>query len=624
VRAEPNNGERPALSSFPSTSIGNPLRAMPSVLAIRDLDRRWRRVVDQLHLDDDVLTRLLQLDPLAVVRGLRATNAKVFRQGNDAPTVSRMVRHLGPALSRRLLDVDPVAVAGTSPIRMLWRHAIATALAAEDLARSSGLMEPEAGYLLGLLHDLPTWLGTIETTFRSTRSRSSQLEWLAHWQLPAPLLALLRALPQHDRVPEAPTDAASLVRCAEHLAVLADFPHPDADDHANAVAKAERSDLLAAQRLRRRVEGTLRGFGLDPTIPDAEGELTAGLPLAGKRRGELDEAMLSILGCTRSERYRGIVTALLAAAVRFGGYDRAFYARWNKQGRTLILRSKADTSSRRLTEIRLPVAQSEVAVLEAALKSEYPCHLIGEIGRANSLLAALSCDELLAVPLNRDFLQPAFLLLDRSLTLAPIELELDRSMAMTLGMTGALLNENLLLRRRRQRAQKFAFTDPLTRLFNRRMGLTSLEQEVARAQRSQRPLTVLMCDLDHFKQLNDTLGHLQGDSALRATADVLRQTLRKSDMICRYGGEEFLVVCADTTPDEATVLATRLFTAIAARGEQLGLPLTVSIGLTTFRPDDTVEAMLQRADRALYASKGQGRNRFSADIESHDDPAPAR
>jgi diguanylate cyclase (GGDEF)-like protein len=597
---------------------------MPSVLAIRDLDRRWRRVANQLPLDDDTLTRLLQLDPLAVARGLRSANAKVFRQGNESPTVARMVRQLGPALSRRLLDVDPLAVAGTSPMRMLWRHAIATALAAEDLARSSGLMAPEAGYLLGLLHDLPLWLTTIESTFRAGPARPTQLDWLAHWQLPSPLLAVLRALPQLDRVPDAPTDAAALVRCAEHLAVLADFPHPDADDHATAVARAEKSDLLAAQRLRRRVDGTLRSFGLDPTIPDAEGELVVGQPLAGQRRGELDEAMLSILGCTRSERYRGIITALTAAAVRFGGYDRAFYARWNKSGRVLILRSKADTSSRRLTEVRLPVSPSEAAILETALQDERPCHLIGEIGRSNSLLAALTCDELLAMPLNRDFAQPAFLLLDRSLTLAPIDIEQDLSMAMTLGMTGALLNENLLLRRRRQRAQKFAFTDPLTRLYNRRMGLSTLEQEVARAQRSQRPLTVLMCDLDHFKQLNDTLGHLQGDAALRATADVLRQTLRKSDVICRYGGEEFLVVCADTTPDEATVLATRLFTAIAGRGEQLGLPLTVSIGLTSFRPDDTVEAMLQRADRALYASKGQGRNRFSADIESMDDPAPSR
>jgi two-component system cell cycle response regulator len=128
-----------------------------------------------------------------------------------------------------------------------------------------------------------------------------------------------------------------------------------------------------------------------------------------------------------------------------------------------------------------------------------------------------------------------------------------------------------------------------------------------------------MCDLDYFKRLNDTFGHAEGDRALQAVAEVLRKTVRKGDTICRLGGEEFLVVLPDTHPDDAAVLAARLFTAIHTRGEELGLPLTVSIGLTAYREDDTGERMMQRADHALYASKGQGRNRFSVDIEAGDD-----
>jgi diguanylate cyclase (GGDEF)-like protein len=102
---------------------------------------------------------------------------------------------------------------------------------------------------------------------------------------------------------------------------------------------------------------------------------------------------------------------------------------------------------------------------------------------------------------------------------------------------------------------------------------------------------------------------------------VLRQTLRRSDTICRYGGEEFLVVLPNTTPDEATVLATRLFTAVQTRGETMGLPVTISIGLTNYRDGDSVESILQRADHALYASKDYGRNRFSVDIEGPDEVA---
>jgi diguanylate cyclase (GGDEF)-like protein len=261
--------------------------------------------------------------------------------------------------------------------------------------------------------------------------------------------------------------------------------------------------------------------------------------------------------------------------------------------------------------------------MRRALEIERPVRVdrpMGQrVGQMGGLLGALSVDEALLVPLNREFATPSFLVLDRSLSLEPIQLVADTGAATTLGMTGSLLNENLLLRRRRQRADKFALIDPLTRLFNRRMGVQTLDQEIARADRSRQPLTVLMCDLDHFKHLNDSFGHLQGDQALRQTATVLRQTLRRTDVICRFGGEEFLVVLPDTTAEDATVLAARLFTAVEARGLELGLPITISIGLTTLRPDDTVESLLHRADQALYASKGQGRNRFSADA---DDPDP--
>jgi predicted signal transduction protein with EAL and GGDEF domain len=99
--------------------------------------------------------------------------------------------------------------------------------------------------------------------------------------------------------------------------------------------------------------------------------------------------------------------------------------------------------------------------------------------------------------------------------------------------------------------------------------------------------------------------------ALRATADVLRKTLRRSDTICRYGGEEFMVVLPETSAEESAVLAARLFTAVEARGHDEKLPITVSIGQASVRQDDSAESLLNRADQALYASKAGGRNRFS-------------
>lgn len=609
-----------------SISASNPLRNLPSVLAIHDLQLRLRRALKPLGSRADGLVAILRLDPLAVVRGLSAAHAPVFRQSPSLPSVGRMVQCLGPSLARRLLANDPVVVAPDSVLRRLWLHAIATALAAQELATNSGLVDPEEAYLLGLLHDLPDWIGALRNPAHPSKATPSAADWITHWQLPTALVTHLhatRAIYPSEAM-QTTTDVAGLVRVAERLASLADYPHPMPHDERGVhvdPAAADKADQLAAARLRQRVEEALQAFDLGPQTTGAQpGEVQPGeAQPAVNRRGTLDEAVLSILGCTRSSQYRGIVTALTATAMRYGAYDRAFYAKWQPQDGSLILRAKADGSARRIVTNQVQAAPGEADALRAALAADRPVRLESALRRPAGLLAALSADELLAVPINRDFARPAFLLLDRSLTLLPIELDRDLTMAISLGQIGSLLNDNLLLRRRRQRAQKFALTDPLTHLFNRRMGIVALEREIARTERTSRPLTVLMCDMDHFKQLNDTLGHLQGDSALRSAAEVLRQTLRKGDTICRYGGEEFLIVLPDTTPDEATVLATRLFTTVHNRGNELGLPMTISIGLTTHRAGDTIETLLQRADHALYASKGYGRNRFSADVEATDD-----
>ncbi len=596
----------------------NPLRHLPSVLAMHDVQPRVHQVFGAMRGTEDDLVAVLKLDPLAVLRGLRAAHAPVFRQTPSLPTVREMVQRLGKTISRQLFVCPPIEVAPESQLRPLWRHSVATAIAAHDLANHSGLIDPEAAYLLGLLNDLPSWLQWLQP--QEHAPGVWVLDCITQWQLPMALVSQLRT----GRSAFArdfgllPTDVGGVLRAAKRLAGLAGMPSPTPEDpHTAALAIADKADLQAADRLRERVEMAFAQFGLQR---EATPLPATAKPLAnGSRTGSLDEVVLTILSCARSNRYRGIVTALAAAAVRYGAYDRAFYGKWLPSTTTMTLRSKADGSSRRIATHRYLATATEAQLLRTALAENRPALLQAPARGLTGLLAGLSTDELIAVPLNGDFLQPAFLLLDRSTTLTPIDLSRDHAMAMTLGHTGSLLIENLLLRGRRQRAQKFALTDSLTHLFNRRMGMLTLEQEVARCERSTRPLTVLMCDLDHFKLLNDTLGHGQGDNALRATAEVLRHTLRKGDSICRYGGEEFLVVLPDTTAADATVLAARLFTSVHQRGEELGLPITISIGLTTFRPGDSIESLLHRADHALYASKGYGRNRFSADVETNDD-----
>jgi two-component system cell cycle response regulator len=162
--------------------------------------------------------------------------------------------------------------------------------------------------------------------------------------------------------------------------------------------------------------------------------------------------------------------------------------------------------------------------------------------------------------------------------------------------------------------KRLANTDGLTGLFNYRSFQERLEQEINRAQRYHRPLSLIMIDIDYFKTYNDMWGHLQGDRVLSAVAQLLRQTSRASDIVARYGGEEFVLILPETDASKAETLGHRLREQVENRtfpGE-LKLPhktLTISVGLASYSPPDSKEDLIQKADTALYQAKRSGRNR---------------
>jgi diguanylate cyclase (GGDEF)-like protein len=163
----------------------------------------------------------------------------------------------------------------------------------------------------------------------------------------------------------------------------------------------------------------------------------------------------------------------------------------------------------------------------------------------------------------------------------------------------------------REELEKLAATDMLTGLHNRRNFMALAQAEIARSQRYGRPVSVALADLDHFKLVNDEHGHAVGDLALRAFADMVRDTLRTTDIAGRYGGEEFAFVFPETTPQEAAVLAERL----RQRFEKLvitldnghALRLTTSLGVADASAI-SIEDALRYADHALYEAKAGGRN----------------
>lgn len=165
-----------------------------------------------------------------------------------------------------------------------------------------------------------------------------------------------------------------------------------------------------------------------------------------------------------------------------------------------------------------------------------------------------------------------------------------------------------------RRLEALATTDPLTRVLNRRALLDRLNAEVDRARRYESSLTLLLLDLDHFKQINDTAGHLAGDSVLRQIGVLLEEAIRKVDIVARYGGEEFVVILPETVSEGGVAFAERLRERIGAQSFDVGagraVHLTVSIGIATF-PSPLVastEDLFARADEALYRAKSGGRN----------------
>jgi diguanylate cyclase (GGDEF)-like protein len=159
-----------------------------------------------------------------------------------------------------------------------------------------------------------------------------------------------------------------------------------------------------------------------------------------------------------------------------------------------------------------------------------------------------------------------------------------------------------------------ANTDELTGLQNRRAVLSSLCNEIERAKRTNRPIAILMYDLDHFKGVNDTYGHVAGDIVLQSIASIALSTFRKIDAVGRIGGEEFLVVMPESDQDAARAAAERFRVAVAEHKFAAGshrIESTVSIGV--FVPDMetnsvTVQSVLEATDKALYAAKNAGRN----------------
>lgn len=186
------------------------------------------------------------------------------------------------------------------------------------------------------------------------------------------------------------------------------------------------------------------------------------------------------------------------------------------------------------------------------------------------------------------------------------------SLALFASLAGISFNNSLLY----QQIKESSITDDLTGLYNHRLLKNQLEREISTAKRNGKFLSVILLDLDNFKDYNDTFGHLEGDEVLRKIGNIIKKNTRLGDFASRYGGDEFAIICPNTSIEEATFVASKLQQAVSShrfRSEKQNKPykITMSAGVSTFPLHaDNIKDLLLAADNALFKAKSQGGNKL--------------
>ncbi len=274
----------------------------------------------------------------------------------------------------------------------------------------------------------------------------------------------------------------------------------------------------------------------------------------------------------------------------------------------------------------LQVELDKYPEIEAALASEQPV-LIGDIWHSEAYRSlreawekdgsVISVRSIIALPFRLDLDRTGVFLLRRTAEKAPLnEADVEFAETVVKSAMNAMRRAHMVevTQADNMRLEALARTDPLTQLLNRRALLQQLATEVERTRRYNAPLSILMIDVDEFKDVNDTHGHLAGDQVLIEVALLLARTARSVDSVARYGGDEFVIAVPETGEAGAIAFAERLRDKIQSHAFDIGkgqpLKLTVSIGVADF-PEAKIESaedLLECADQALYRAKAGGRN----------------
>lgn len=586
------------------------------------------------------VTRVIQTDPALTGRILRIANSAASSPTQPITSVSQAAMRLGVrsvrnvALGFSLVSGHRSGECRSFDYERYWAHSLAVAVAAQVLAEETRGVTPTDAFTCGLLSDIGSLaLASIhperyaEVLRRACEQEGSLLlaerelldidhvqlgcALLSEWGLPESFVYALGTV--DTREPElAPSpEAERLARLLRHALALA--PRILTGSQEGELPEELELDVARAATVLARCRGDWLEWGRTLQIPSAlrkaesAGVPKAELELASQRAAAEARAKpgcgLRILAVDDDPVSLRLITLHLSRA----GHEviRA------TTGREALLAALEHAPQMVITDWMMP--DMDGLELCRTLRSTEECrgmYVIVLTGRDRESRAVeafdAGADEYFLKPFESRLLLARVRAGQRTIELRE-QVESDRRIQAQQVADMSVLNRKL---------EAAAMTDVLTRLPNRRFALRRLEEDLGIALANETALSVVMIDIDLFKQVNDEHGHGMGDLVLRETANVLRGIVRREDTVCRLGGEEFLVICPGANLEQAAATAERMRRAVAHHviGYGYGRPVTISAGVAQREEGaDTVDDLLRVADRRVYVAKAAGRDQVCSE-----------
>ncbi len=617
------------------------------------LNARLPQVLARLHQvllgnpeDPARIEQFVRLDPVLAAQVLRHSQEPPALVGRAPLTLEEASARLG---HEALLSLcEPAASQETGwnwsnewpRVSGLLEHTLAVASAAKAVMRERDPSRANEAYLAGLLHDLGRFcmlerhqdeyvefcnnpqLGLEREQELFGESHESWGAKIAEaWNVPAPFAEVMGG--HHDGANNEDAELIRIVRAAEILATRAGVSFCIRPEGAG--GDRELQSLGISARLRERIVDSIfdflreatRTFGINYTGPgDLSRWFSVVDPLPEQRRTRRQTVAHTVrlmrkVETLQSEGELGLW--LRKATLTRTSFERAFVLLYqNKEDLYREVLSAGERRTRR--PVHIP---SEWLSDELGGETNPRGFLRMKRDKCSDprLLDALHSDDVNLIPLYAGGVEAVGVLVcDRRYSGNP-PLRRDLCFLEVLARAVGQEIERRRLIVRLEIYREDAERDYLTGIYNRRSTIQFLEREIVRAQRTHTPLGLIMLDIDNFKSFNDIYGHLAGDVVLREVSRLLQETARLSDVVGRYGGEEFLIVLPDTPVENAYLFAERLRNVVMQYGQDKlhqypENPPTISIGVSWVVPErDTADDAIERVDRALYGSKKGGRNR---------------